>query len=172
MRSRAAFGGMLIVGALMQGAPPSFAGVWMLAPEQDAPSGGGTGGGLGRGTGQGGGLAMGASPGQLVIKQDDKRLTVEEHRGTSVLRLTYDLSGKKASNKFPSGANAGRSADYVSKWSNGQLVTAITIPKPVGGRGPAGYEEVRYLQSDSTLVVETLLRGRGNVRRLVYRKRE
>jgi hypothetical protein len=42
---------------------------------------------------------------------------------------------------------------------------------PVSGRGPAAtYKEVRYLDADGSLVVETTMTGRPNKRTVIYKR--
>jgi hypothetical protein len=56
----------------------------------------------------------------------------------------------------------------VSRWKDGRLVTAITAPGAPGSGETVTYGEVRYLDRDGSLVIETTMSGRPNKRTAVY----
>jgi hypothetical protein len=158
----------LIISTLSaQPASSDLSGTWILDTARSTASGGGT-GGRESGTGRGGGLGLGPSPDQLTIRQSGSLMTVEERRGTVTTLLSFAIDGARTGNTVPSGRNSGESAMYVSVWKNGRLETAIMAPRAPGTDETVTYTEVRYLNADGSLVVETTIAGRPNRRTAVY----
>jgi len=147
---------------------PDLAGVWTIDATRSAAVGGGTGERDTAGGGRGGGLGLGVAPDRLTIRQDAGAIVVEERRGTTITSLRYALDGSKTTNTVPAGRNSGASATYVTGWRNRRLVTSITVPDAGGSGGVVTYEEVRYLDSGGSLVVETTMTGRSNKRTTIY----
>ncbi len=163
----------LFVLALAQASPaasvrttPDFSGTWKM----DAARGSATGGGRGGGRGTGGGLGLGPSAEVLTIRQDTKTLVVEERRGTDTARMTYAFDGRAVSNTIPAGRSAGAKAIYVSRWDGDRLVTKITAPAGRGSSDTAEYQEIRSLDPDGSMLLETTLPGQPNARKVVYVK--
>ena len=146
-------------------AAADFSGTWKIDLTRGTSAGGGNGGG--RGTG--GGLGLGQSAGELTIRQDAKSLTLDERRADQTARLIYALDGRRVKNKLSAGKNAGVSADYESQWKGDRLVTTIVIPATADAAA-IRYEEVRYLDKDGALIVETAIPGQQNARKVVYLK--
>jgi hypothetical protein len=155
---------LLVGSAATVAAPPDFSGTWKMDPTRGRATGGGQGGG--RGTG--GGLGLGSSADELTIRQDAKSLVVDERRGTATARITYSLDGHQTPNALPAGRNAGALARYVSHWDGSRLVTRITAPAEPGSKTTVEYQEVRTLDRDGSMVVETTLSGEQNSRTVVY----
>jgi hypothetical protein len=152
-----------------QAASSDLSGTWILDTARSTASGGGT-GGRESGTGRGGGLGLGASPDQLTIRQSGSLMTVEARRGTTTTLLSFAIDGTRTGNTVSSGRNSGESAMHVSVWKNGRLETAITAPRAPGTEETVTFNEVRYLNADGSLVVETTMAGRPNKRTAVYRR--
>jgi len=158
----------LVASSLAVQATPDLSGTWMIDVSRSAAVGGGTGALDTAGGGRGGGLGLGAAPDRLTIRQDVNAITVEERRGTTITSLKYALDGTKTANTVPAGRNSGASATYVTTWRNRRLVTSITVPDAQQPGSVVTYEEVRYLGTDGSLVVETTMTGRPNKRTTVY----
>jgi hypothetical protein len=149
-------------------APPDLSGTWTIDANRSAAFGGGTGARDTAGGGRGGGLGLGPAPDRLTIRHDVNGITVEERRGTTITSLKYALDGTKTTNTVPAGRNSGASATYVASWRNRRMVTSITVPDAEGSGGVVTYEEVRSLDAQGSLVVETTVAGRPNKRTTVY----
>ncbi len=147
---------------------PDFSGAWKV----DASRNTSTGGGRGSGRGTGGGLGLGPSADELTIKQDAKTLVFDEHRGAETARLTYRLDGEPVANTISAGRRAGDKASYVSRWDGGRLVTKITAPAGPGISDTVEYQEIRSLDRDGSMVVETTQPGQPNARKVVYLKQK
>jgi hypothetical protein len=73
--------------------------------------------------------------------------------------ITYALNGTKTTNAVSAGRNSGGTAAYVTSWRGARLETTVKVV-PVDGRGrTATFREVRYLDADGSLVVETTMTG-------------
>jgi hypothetical protein len=149
-------------------APGNLAGTWTIDVNRSAAIGGGTGSRDSAGGGRGGGLGLGPAPDRLTIREDAGTITVEERRGTTITTLKYVLDGGKTINTAPAGRNAGGSAVYLTVWRSRRLVTRITVPDARENGREVTYDEVRYLDTDGSLVVETTVAGRPNKRTTVY----
>jgi hypothetical protein len=163
------FGTVVLTALVVQAnAPttPDFTGAWKI----DAARGTSTGGGRGGGRGTGGGLGLGPSADELTIRQDTRTLTIDERHGTDTTRVTYGLDGRPVSNTLGAGRSAGASAVYVSQWKDGRLTTTITIPAAAGTEAKTQYQQLRYLDRDGSMVVETTIPGQENARKVVYVK--
>ena len=84
--------------------------------------------------------------------------------------LIHALDGRRVTNPLGAGRSAGASAEFVSRWKDHSLVTAITAPPAPGTDVKTRYEEVRYLDRDGALIVETTIPGQPNARRVVVRE--
>jgi hypothetical protein len=158
----------LIASSFAVQATPDLSGTWAIDAKRSAAIGGGTGARDTAGGGRGGGLGLGPAPDGLTIRQDARTITVEERRGTTITSLKYVLDGGKTTNTAPAGRNAGGSAVYLTVWRSRRLVTRITVPDARENGGEVTYDEVRYLDTDGSLVVETTVAGRPNKRTTVY----
>ena len=133
---------------------PDFSGTWKIDASRSTSTGGG-------------GVGLGASPESIAIVQTAETMVVEEHRGAEVARITYALDGKTMTNVVASGRSSGAKATYTSAWKTDRLVTTIRIPGSPGGE-VAAYQETRSLDGDGSLVVEIMMTGGPNSRKLVY----
>jgi hypothetical protein len=146
---------------------PDFSGTWKIDASRSTSTGGGQGSGRGEGNSRGGGLGLGGSPESIAIVQTAETMVVEEHRGVEVTRITYALDGKTMTNVVASGRSSGAKATYTSAWKGERLVTTIRIPGSPGGE-IAAYQETRSLDGDGSLIIEIMMTGRPNSRKLVY----
>jgi hypothetical protein len=146
-----------------------FSGKWTIDRARSSATGGGRGAGGGApGGGQGGGLGLGPAPDALVITQSAQTLTIEEHRGGDVSRVIYRLDGKPTTNTIAAGRSTGGISNATSAWQNKRLVTTITYPLSATSKDTVVMEEVRSIDPDGSLVVETTIMGQPNRRRSVY----
>lgn len=153
-----------MVGATQARAHPDLSGTWTI----DATRSSSTGGGQGGGRGTGGGLGLGPSADALTIHQNDHQIAIDERRGSDVAHLIFLLDGHSTNNPIAAGRNAGATAVSTTSWKDDRLVTTITAPAPPGSDVAMHYQEVRFLDRDGTLVVDTTIPGRPNARRVVY----
>lgn len=150
-------------------APVDLSGTWIRDAARSSAAGGGRGAGGGNPTGgQGGGLGLGAAPDKVVITQRAQSLSIEEHRGSAVSRVVYRLDGVKSTNAISAGRSAGASFTSTSVWKDGRLVTTITYPAGATGTDTVVMEEIRSIDRDGFLVVETTIKSQPNLRRTVY----
>ena len=135
---------------------PDFSGRWTLIPDSAQAGSGG----------------LRPSPQVLVIRQDDKTVTIEEHRDDQppvIVELTFD--GKKSKKDVPLGRGLVVEAEYKTKWDKATLVTDIQRRIELSVRSViVDIREKRSLQPDGTLVVDTTVRGRTAGRKALYRK--
>jgi hypothetical protein len=149
---------------------PDLSGPWTRDPARSTATGGGQGQREAEGGGRGGGLGLGPAADQLTIVQTSDRIVITERRGAATPTISYALNGAKTPNAVSAGRNSGGTAAYVSSWRNARLATTVTIP-PADGRGATAiYSELRYLDADGSLVVETMLTGSPNKRTVIYRR--
>jgi hypothetical protein len=149
-------------------ATPELSGVWTIDTNRSVAVGGGAGAREAAGGGRGGGLGLGPAPDRLTIRQDANAITVQERRGTTTTSLKYALDGSKTTNTVPAGRHSGASAVYVTAWRDRRLITSVTVPDAQQTGSVVTYEEVRYVDVDGSLVVETTMTGRPNKRTTVY----
>lgn len=160
----------LIAATLAPQTVPDLSGTWRSDPGRSSASGGGRGQRESENGGRGGGLGLGPAAEQLTIVQTPDRLVITERRGEASAKFTYALNGKKTTNAVSSGRNSGGSAASVTSWRGARLETTVKVT-PGNGRGVvATYKEVRYLDADGSLVVETTMAGRPNKRTMIYRR--
>jgi len=160
--------GLLFFTAVVFAQTPDLSGRWKLDARSSSSSGGGRGRGTGGGGGQGGGLALGAPADQVTIVEDAGSVKLEEHWPTGgSSHGVLSLDGKKVNG--PVGAGRGLPATSASAWSDGRLVTALSVTAPDGAIRE--YQETRYLDEHGRLVVETTAVGRPNSRKSVYIKK-
>ena len=159
----------LIAATLAPQAVPDLSGTWTRDPGRSTATGG-SGQREVEGGGLGGGLGLGPPAEQLTIVQTIDRLVITERFGEASSTFTYALNGKRTTNRVSVGRNSGGTAAYVTFRRGARLETTVQVP-PVGGRGrTATYKEVRYLDADGSLVVETTMTGRPNKRTVIYRR--
>ena len=102
---------LVLVGLLtLQATPADFSGEWRLDVARSSQTGTGPGRGRAAGAGPGGGLSLGPLPDAVTIEQGAAFLSVDEHRGVTVSRLTYRTDGTPVDNPMPTGRNRGQSA--------------------------------------------------------------
>jgi hypothetical protein len=166
--------GSLVLGAGFAQTRPDFGGTWVLDAERSSSGGGGRGDPTARGQrtgpggGQGGGTGLGAAPERIRIRHDADVLTIDQDFGDRSLTVVYRFDGNPAANTLALGR--GRSvpdATYTSTWRGSRLRTMIKA-KLAGRVGTFNveFEELRYLERDGRMVVETAARsGRGGGRR-------
>jgi len=159
--------------ATAQGTRPDLAGRWLL--QETTVSGGGrgdaSGNASGGGGGRGGGTGLGTPADELTIHQSDSVLVVNESHAFAITTIRYDLDGRRIRNSMPVGRGRTANADYSSRWKADTLETSITRRISGGGGSTTiRYVEVLYLQSDSVLVMETVMAGRFAGRKVLYRK--
>lgn len=160
----------LIAAALAPQTVPDLSGTWTRDPSRSAATGGGRGQREAEGGGRGGGLGLGPAANQLTSVQTPDRLVITERLGEATSTFTYALNGKRTTNRVSAGRNSGGTAAYVTSRRGARLETTVKVA-PVNGRGPAPtYKEVRYLDADGLLVVETTMTGSPNKRTTVYRR--
>jgi hypothetical protein len=160
---------LLLTLALAQAAAqPDFSGTWVLDPLHSAQTGIGPGRGSGQGDGSGGGLALGPLPDALTIRQTAGALSIEERLGPALTHIMYRLDGAPTKNTLTRGRNAPRSAVSVSRWDGDRLITRVTVPTPLEPAREATFEEVRYIDSDGSLIVHTTFPERDSPRIAVY----
>jgi hypothetical protein len=155
---------------------PDFSGRWVLDTLSIATQGGGrgdmSGNASGGGGGQGGGLGLGPPPGALVIRQDAASITIVEH-GDAGPQLTIVMRFDASNQRNPLGLGRGQvtQARYSTRWDGTRLVTKIsrTLTNRAGTQSMV-YREVRSLDSDGSMVVETTVDGRPGGRTVVYRR--
>ena len=159
---------------------PDFSGTWTFDAARSSVFGGGRGdpGARGQrtgpGGGQGGGTGLGAPAERLTIRQDADTLAIDQQFADRSIALTYRLDGKPAANTLMMGrGRAVPDAAYTSTWRDSRLRTIIRARLP--GRGAtfdAEFEEVRYLDRDGRMVIETSARRGfgGGSRRAVYNR--
>jgi hypothetical protein len=160
---------VLVCAASLLPPAPDLSGTWQLDPQRSTAIGGGQGARDGGGGG-GGGLGLGASAEALTIRQTSTSVIIDERRGTTTARLTFRLDGTRTSNTLPAGRNSGASAVCVTTWKDAHLVTTILVTDSAGTGQSIEYHDVRYLDGDGSLVVETTVTGSPNARRSVYRR--
>ena len=150
-------------------APVDFSGTWIRDADRSSAVGGGRGAGGGNPAGgQGGGLGLGPAPDRLIVTQTPQTISIEEHRGDVVSRVVYRLDGSKSTNAIGAGRSAGGSSTSTSAWKDRRLVTAITYPMSANSAATVMMEEIRSIDRDGFLVVETAIKGQPNIRRSVY----
>ena len=160
----------LIAATLAPQAVPDLSGTWTRDPGRSTATGGGSGQREVESGGRGGGLGLGPPAEQLTIVQTIDRLVITERVGEASSTFTYALNGKRTTNRVSAGRNSGGTAAYVTLRQGARFETTVQVP-PVGGRGrTATYKEVRYLDADGSLVVETTMTGRPNTRTVIYRR--
>ncbi len=100
--------GILLVTALtFAQAPPNFAGKWTVAPDPNAPAGGG-------------GAGMGGLGQEATITQDASSMTITRTTQMGTFASTYKLDGSESRNTLNF---QGNSVDQLStaKWDGGKL---------------------------------------------------
>ena len=129
---------------------------------------GGPGGVVSGGGGRaGGGSGMGPPAQEVVIQQNDSTMTIEDL--TSGRVLTYGLDGRRTTNSLVVGQGNFVQATYSSRWDKSKLVTTITRATPRGVENTY-LREVRSLDDDGSMIVETTVTTGSGGRRTVYRK--
>lgn len=156
------------VGAMQ--AVPNLAGTWRLDAAQGSATGGGNGQRESGGGGRGGGLGLGPAPDQLVVQQDAKAVTIEEHRGTDSAKVVLTLDGKYAPRVIAVGRSAGAAASARTMVADGRLVTEVTLPATPANGNVTKYQETRFIDAKGQLVVDITMVGSGNSRHTVYIK--
>ena len=176
---KAAFGATLLVllacGAWAQ-TRPSLAGRWTLDAGGSSVSGGGDGDKTGRASGgggqRGGGIGLGAPIAEVTITQNATSLTISEQRGRRNIRTVCEFDGQMVKNSMWVGnISRGRVAMalYSSNWEGARLVTMITTNPPIAVETVV-FKEVRYLDPEGRMVVETTSVGNPGGRIAVYKK--
>ncbi|HYV99105.1 MAG TPA: hypothetical protein VE967_16735 [Gemmatimonadaceae bacterium] len=168
--ARAVFLGLLAMSPRTSPAQqhPDFSGTWKQDTSRTQSIGGGTGNRERAGGGRGGGLGLGPPAQELVIVQTAHTLTVTERRDSSSAQTIYALDGKRQTNVMTSGRSSGTTAVFVTTWKNERLETKISAPPGPRGGAATTYVETRFIDRDGSLVIETTIPGRANLRRLVY----
>ncbi len=173
--SLAIFGTLAISTGLSGQSRPDFTGRWKLDAQATEVMGGGRGDPSGNATGGGGrgggGLGLGPPAEELIVRQNDTTMTVEEVRSADPVIIVYKLKGGRIRNTLPVGRGGTTVADFSSRWDGSKLSTNIN--REVTARGSTismRYRELRYLSKDSSMVVETTMSGRPGGRKTVYRK--
>jgi hypothetical protein len=146
---------LLVFGLVAQSLHPDLTGSWVLDRTRSAQTGTGPGRGSGEGDGNGGGLSLGPLPDALTIRQMPDVLVIEERVGPATALVMYKLNGSASINPIARGRNAGRSSTSVSHWNGDRLLTRVFVPVPLAPAEQASYDEVRYLDTDGSLVVLT-----------------
>lgn len=147
---------------------PNLSGRWKIDAAQGSAVGGGNGQRANAGGGGGGGLGLGAAPELLVIQQDAKAVTIEEHRGADTARIVLGLDGKYAPRTIAVGRSAGAAASARTLVSRGRLITEVTLPATPANGNVVYYQETRFIDPQGQLVVDIKLVGSGNSRHTVY----
>jgi hypothetical protein len=166
---------VFVASATLAAQAPDLTGTWKLDLSQNSSVGGGTGRGgrgggrAGRQGGGGGGLGLGPSPEELTIRQDATTLTIEQ-RGTPVTKVVYRLDGQETKGVMPVSTQSTREATFRSEWKDGKLVTSMTTRATSAGTQTVTFQEVRYLDANGSLRVETSIRGKPGSRSVVYKK--
>ena len=143
-------------------ARPDFSGNWTSS---------GPGVWTGRGNSGTDSLQVGRFPMTMVISQDATTLTVDEQyvagsELTGVIyprnTLSYPLDGRTQSNKMPIAGPRDEygvaPAEFRCHWDAQQLVAAFSVSVP-GETLPRRYERKIWLDSDGTLMMQTLRVG-------------
>jgi hypothetical protein len=161
---------VLMAATLAQQTVPNLSGTWSRDSSRSTATGGGRGDREADGGGRGGGLGLGPAADQLTIVQTKDRLVITERLGEANSTFTFALNGKTTTNRVAAGRNSGGTAAYVTTRRGARFETTVKVT-PVGGRGPAAtYKEIRYLEADGSLVVETTMTGKPNKRTVFYRR--
>lgn len=140
---------------------PDFSGTWSLSSYRGNVAGGGgrgsSGGGAMGGGGTGGSVVVGGGPrrtpvGQTVtVRQTPASVTIDEAMGDATRRMEYRLDGSESVNTRDNVTLRTR-----SRWENGRLVTEGTQTVRTGQTDvTAAFSEVRWLETDGTMVIET-----------------
>ena len=150
---------------------PDFSGIWKIDASQSAGQGGGGGARRGPGNGTGGGIGLGPSPSDLTIKQDATTVTIEQHGGGGPkLTVVYNLDGSESKTPMTGPGGTSRQAVAKATWRDDKLVTTLTTHAQPTGGPTVVYEEVRSLDRDGSMVVETTIPGRPGARRVIYHR--
>jgi hypothetical protein len=189
---------MTIVGCtasigLQAQAPPDFSGIWTLesyrgnigaagAGGASAAGGGGTrAGGAGRSMTVGGarvgggGNAMSAggarpAPSEITVRQTGGALTIAYAQGDATRQIVYTLGGAESVN-----VSGSVTLKTTSRWDGVKLLTEGTQSVATSqGAVTATFKEVRFLEADGTMVIETTRQPEGNqatTSRQVYAKK-
>jgi len=171
-----------VAGALLLLAVPAGAqewkrliGDWKFDATASAQSGGGRGNPSGRGGGGGGGggggIGLGPPPLALSIAGDDTSLTIREIDGDSTLAtIHYRFNGKAVRNTLTVGGGRRAEVTHRSKWRGAVLESTITRSiSNAKTTTTVRLSERIYVRSDSAIVQEITLKGRGG-RSAVYRR--
>jgi hypothetical protein len=186
---------MTIVGCtasigLQAQAPPDFSGIWTLESYRGNIGATGAGGGSAAGASSGGagrsmtvggarvgggGNAMSAggarpAPSEITVRQTGGALTITYAQGDATRQIVYTLDGAETVN-----VNGSVTLKTTSRRDGVKLLTEGTQSVATSqGAVTATFKEVRFLEADGTMVIETTRQaegGQATTSRQVYAKK-
>lgn len=186
---------MTIVGCtasigLQAQAPPDFSGIWTLESYRGNIGAAGAGGGSAAGASSGGagrsmtvggarvgggGNAMSAggarpAPSEITVRQTGGALTITYAQGDATRQIVYTLDGAETVN-----VNGSVTLKTTSRRDGVKLLTEGTQSVATSqGAVTATFKEVRFLEADGTMVIETTRQaegGQATTSRQVYAKK-
>jgi hypothetical protein len=163
------------VAAMAAQARPDFSGTWVFDPKASEAASGGAraGGGTFAMSGSGGGRAVlsggAGAPVEYHITQSDASLTMERMLGQTMQKFVHTFDGAENGN-----VNGRTTLRSRSRWDGSRLVTEGTQTVSTdSGDVTTKVREVRSLETDGTLVVETTWtteRGTNTTKQVYTRK--
>jgi hypothetical protein len=146
----------LLVASTVAQAVPDFSGTWELDADRSRAASGGGGGSFGGGgtmspsAGAGSGAAAVTT---IRITQTRASLTIERVAGQVWDKVVHKLDGTESVN-----TNSATTITLKSRWEGARLISEGTSRTPLpegGGTIASTVKEVRWLDKDGALVVET-----------------